>query len=306
MINAPPASGFGAKSPAAEKMSDPLRSKFVALLCLAALTLSSCFVRRRVVAPPGAPANRPMMTATKEELLERIRKISAPIQSFNMKADLSPSVGHLFNGELTDYATVRAYILFSRPDSIRLVGLDPVVHSATVFDMASTGRDFRVSIPSRNAFFIGDNKAPPNSKNKLENLRPSAFLSALIVEPPDPDDLTVLEDDTDENKSVYILMALRHEGVELRLIRNIVFDRYTLDLIRQKTFDAKGEIIGETRYSAWKAFDGISYPSTIMIRRPQDGYEVTMTLVDLKFNVPMTQDRFVLEQPSGAKVTQLK
>ena len=70
-----------------------------------------------------------MLVATKDQLLDRLRGLSEPIQNFNMKADMSPSVGSVNGGELTDYATIRAYILFRKPDEIRVLGLDPVVHS---------------------------------------------------------------------------------------------------------------------------------------------------------------------------------
>jgi hypothetical protein len=274
-----------------------------------AMTLgsSSCFVRRRVVPSPGQVQNRPLLSATKDELIARLHQVSDLLQSFNLRADMSPSVGALYGGELTDYATIRALILFRRPNDIRVIGLDPVVHSKTIFDMVSTGASFRVSIPTKNAFYIGENNAPPNSKNKLENLRPAAFLTALIISPPDASDLTLIEDDTDESKALYILEMIREEQGQLRLVRSIFFDRYTLQIVQQKTFDAQGGIVSETRYSDWKDTDGVPFPWTIVIRRPKDGYEVTMTLVSQKINPPDLQaQQFVLDQVPGAKVIEIK
>ncbi|HLX43254.1 MAG TPA: hypothetical protein VKR43_07460 [Bryobacteraceae bacterium] len=280
---------------------------YTALACAAILSSAGCFVRKRVVVPQGQPANRPVLTATKDELLARIRRASGPIQNFSMKADMSPSVGSVNGGELTDYATIRAYILFRRPRWIRVLGLDPVVHSTTILDMVSMGKEFRVFIPSRNNFILGDDAAPPNSKNKLENLRPAAFLDALVIEPPDASDLTVLEDDTDPTRAVYRILILRQEKGQLRLMRAVSFSRYTLEIIRQRTFDATGAIVSETQYSDWKEYGGISYASNITIRRPQDGYEVAIAVVELKFNAPdVTPDKFVLEQPAGSHVIQMK
>jgi len=249
-----------------------------------------------------------MLQATREELIQRIHAIYDPIQSFSLRADISPSVGSLYGGELTDYATVRASILFQRPDSIRILGLDPVVHSATIFDMASVGREFRVWIPSKNRFIEGDNSAPPSSTNKLENLRPTAFLTSMLIEPPDPQsDLTILEDDTDETKAVYILLIVRQEAGQLRLVRSVFFDRYSLDIIRQKTFTPAGGTVSETKYGDWKAYDPGSFPSTITIRRPLDGYEVTLSVVEMHMNPgDMTPDKFVLAQPAGSQLQRLK
>jgi hypothetical protein len=277
---------------------------FVILL----IPLGSCFVRTRVVPGPAAAAHRPLLSATKEQLIERVQKIFDPIHSFNLRADISPSVGALYGGELTDYATIRGLILFSRPDSIRIVGLDPVVHSATIFDMVSVGREYRVSIPSKDRFIVGDNDAPPSSTNKLENLRPTAFLTSLLIDPPNAkSDLTVLQDDTDESKAVYILMIVREEQGALRPVRNIYFDRYSLDIIRQKTFTPTGEVVSETKYGDWKPYESTSFPSTITIRRPLDGYEVTLNLVEMRMNPPdLTPDRFLLAQPEGSTLQRVK
>jgi hypothetical protein len=284
-----------------------LRVVLCLVLCAAILPLTGCFVRKRVVVPQGQPPNRPVLAATKDELIQRIRSVSDPIQSFQLKADMSPSVGSLNGGTLTDYATIRAYMFFRKPDDIRVLGLDPVVHSTTIFDMVSIGKDFRIYIPSRSNFIQGDNAAPPVSKNKLENLRPGAFLNALLIAPPEAADLTALEDDTDPTKAVYVVLILRQEQGQLRLIRTVSFNRYTLEIIRQRTFDVSGGIVGETHYSDWKAYGGISYPSSITIRRPQDGYEVAIEVGEVKFNTPeVTPEKFVLDPPPGSHLIQLK
>ena len=113
---------------------------------------------------------------------------------------MSPSVGSLYVGEVKDYATVSGYILFKKPDSIRVLGLDPVIGS-TVFDMASVAENFRIYIPSKNRFIVGRNDAPPTSKKQLENLRLVAFLTSDLIQPPDAKtDITLLEEDTNERR----------------------------------------------------------------------------------------------------------
>ena len=248
-----------------------------------------------------------MLTADKAELIRRIHAISDPIQSFSMKVDMSPSVGSLRGGTVSDYPTIGAYVLFRQPDEIRVIGLDPVIH-ATAFDMLSSGNNFKVSIPSRNEFIDGANDAPANSQNKLENLRPEAFFGALMIKPPaGPEDLTVLEEDTDETRANYILLMLKRDGGELRLERTVYFDRYSLQITRQITFDAKGNIKGDTRYSHWQTYGGVLFPSMIDMQRPIDGYELVLTVTDLKINTPeVTAEKFVLAQPPNAKVRVLK
>lgn len=276
------------------------------LLCLATAFSTSCLVRHRVVAPPGKPKeNRPLLTATSQELIQRIHQASDPTQSFTIKAEMSPSVGQLYGGAVTDYATIPGFLIFRRPDDIRVIGQDPVIHS-TLFDMVSMGNDFRVSLPTKNQFVMGVNNAPATSKNKLENLRPAAFLTSLMIMPPSPADLTLMEDDTNEAKAVYIVQIIHRDGEQLHLLRNIYFDRYTLAINRQKTFDMNGYIISDTKYSEWRVFNGVQFPTVIDIQRPQDGYELILTVLEMKINMPdVTAEKFVLNQPPGATVKTL-
>jgi hypothetical protein len=283
-----------------------LRRELFAALMLC-FVLSGCLVRRRVVAPQGARAPKPLLTANKEELIQRIRQISDPIQSFTMKTEMSASVGGVYGGQVTDYPAINGFIIFQKPANIRVVGLDLVIHS-TAFDMVSTGNDFRVFIPSRNRFIEGHNDSPATSPNKLENLRPSAFQTALLISPPDPStDISFVEDDTNETKAVYILMMIRHDGERYYPVRNVYFDRYTLQINRQKTFNQNGDILSEIKYADWTNHNGIPFPSTIDITRPKDGYEVVLKVLELKINAgDVTPQKFVLDQPPGSELKQLQ
>lgn len=278
-----------------------LRWKLLAILFLAT-SLPSCLVRRRVVTRQGKHDTRPLLTATKEELLQRIQNAFDQVRSFSATLDMTPAVGSVYKGDITEFAGVRGYVLFLKPDHIRIIGLDPVIHSKA-FDMVSLGADFRLLLPSKNRFILGKNDTPATSPNKLENLRPAAFLQAMLVHPPDSkNEMTVLEDDTDEEHALYILLILKKDGDTLWLHRSIYFDRLTLDIVQQKTFDAKTTTVSDTRYSGFQAYGGVHFPSTIDINRPQDGYGVVMKMVELKMNTEIAQDKFELVRPEGTQL----
>ena len=256
--------------------------------------------------PAGKSVNQPLLTATKEELIQKVHALTDPLRSFQLKVDMSPSVGSLYGGQVTDYPTITGIVLFVRPNDIRVIGLDPVVHG-TAFDMVSVGNTFRVSIPPKNQFIEGRDDLPANSPNKLENLRPSAFLASLLIEPPAAGEITLLADDTDETKSVYILLCIHREGDMYTLSRTLYFDRHDLSIVRQKTFDAKGYITSQTRYGGWQNFSGVPFPTSIDIQRPQDGYELNLKETDMKMNTPgVTSEKFVLPVPPNAQLKVLK
>ncbi len=276
----------------------------VFLLCVCS---TGCLVRHRVVVPQGQRVPKPLLTASKAQLIQKLHDLFDPVHSFQMKTDMSPSVGGLYGGTVTDYPTISGFILFLRPDSIRVVGLDPVIHTVA-FDMVSIGNQFRVSIPAKSLFIEGLNDAPATSNNKLENLRPAAFLTALMIDPPDPKkDITLVEDDTDEQKALYILMMIRRDGDLYYPSRSVYFDRYTLRLAQQKTFDRNGDILSETKYSNWVDHNGVQFPSLIDIRRPKDGYEVVLTVTGLQLNPPdIVPPKFILNEPAGYHLKQLQ
>lgn len=272
---------------------------------LALVFSPACLVRRHKVTSPTARQQLIPLNATEDQLIAGLHRISDPIHDFIMTADLSPSVLNPSKGVVTDYATVTAYVLFQRPADIRLLAKDPVI-GTTIFDMVSDGATFRASIPPKKRFIIGSNNAPVKPGNKLEDLRPAALLTSLVICPPNPEaDLTLLEKDSE--RAAYILMIIGRRENGFVLARQVYFDGRTLQVTRQKTFDASGDVVGDTTYAGWVAYNGVPYPSQIDIRRLKDNYEVQLSVLTMKINTPdVTAQKFVLTQPPDTKVEELK
>ena len=73
-------------------------------------------------------------------------------------------------------------------------------------------------------------------------------------------------------------------------------------MVRQKIFDAKGNILTDARYDQWQTYDGVFFPKHIEINRPQDEYAVVITIVKMDINKALPADRFALEQPAGTEL----
>jgi len=271
-------------------------------ICIAMLPFQGCLTVKvhRPVNNRLAKAKRAPMMATKEELEGRIAKLNEQIGSFIETVDMTPSTGSVYKGEITEYRDIRGYILYRRPSDIRIVGQYPVVRS-TLFDMSSSGTDFRAYIASKNRFVVGENAAPLASANKLENLRPEIFLESMLIRPVNPaKEHTLLFDFSDEDNSFYILMFFGNaaNGGTIPL-RSVWFDRLDLGIIRQVTYSPNSNTLSDTRYSEWDTFSGVLFPKKIDINRPVDGFGVVLVYVDMKMNTPMTDQQFVLNQPAG-------
>jgi outer membrane lipoprotein-sorting protein len=276
----------------------------VALALFLGLASSSCLFTRRVILRHGKKVTQGstpvLLAATRDELNTRIATLYNAINSFQATVDLTPSVGSVYTGQITEIKDVRAFVLFRKPSDISILGLTPFARTRA-FEMVSNGKDFKLVLYTRSLFIEGANDAPPTSKNKLENLRPDAFLSSMLIRPAELGvEIPVLEDDTDEDNAVYRLHFIRQaeDGTPM-IARNVWFDRIDLSIVRQKVLDKSGAILSDTRYSKWQPYNGVMFPSHIDLNRPQDGYGLVMDLVDMKMNINLTDDKFALTQPEG-------
>jgi outer membrane lipoprotein-sorting protein len=271
-----------------------------ALLCLMALGFSGCLARRRAISQKGAAANKALLVADRQTLLDSIARQFEAVHDFNAQVNMVPALGTVEKKKVTEYKDILAYIIFRKPAEIRLIGLYPVVRSKA-FDMVSNGVDFKLYVPSRDRFLVGRNEIQQLSTNKLENLRPQHFLDALMVRPVDATkEKVLLENYTDEDNAFYVIHVVHENGNgQLILSRTVWFSRESLLMARQLILDADGNILTDARYSEWKAFDNVPFPKHIEINRPRDEYAVVIDIVKMDINKGVTQDKFVLEQPEG-------
>jgi outer membrane lipoprotein-sorting protein len=279
----------------------------VALALILGIASSSCLYTKRVILRHGkkvtattAPALR---TATRDELNVRIASFYNAINSFEATFDMTPSVGSVYTGSITEIKDVLAYVHFRKPASIFILGKYPVMRN-TAFTMVSDGTDFKVFLNLKNLFETGANSAPRDSKNKLENLRPEDFLSSMLIQPADPSTETNFRlDFVDEDNALYILYFFRKApNGDPIIARGVWFDRIDLNIVRQTVYDESGALVSDTRYSKWQQYNGVMFPSHIDINRPKDEYGVVLDLNDMQMNVSLSDDQFVLNQPPDAQL----
>ena len=253
-----------------------------------------------------ATGKQTLLTATRDQLSERISSLYAPINSFQATVNMTPSTGSVYKGQINEIVDVRAIILFRKPSDIRIQAQTPVVRTPAL-DMVSNATDFRMFINSRNLFIEGSNSAPTNSKNKYENLRPAAFLSSMLIQPTDfGSEIPVLMDLTDEDNALYMLMFMRKmaDG-DLRVGRTVWFDRLDLSIVRQMVYDVEGSETSDTHYAKWTPYNGVLFPSHIDIQRPKDEYGIVLDVEAMQMNKALTDAQFVLTQPEGSTLQEI-
>ena len=289
-----------------------LRLFFLLYLSAAIFPLSGCLFRTRTL--DRQFSDRPLKTATQQDLIEYVNMQAARIQSMQATVDIDASAGDTKNGRITDYKEIRGYVLARKPAMLRMKGLLPLVRN-TAFDMVSDGQEFKLWIPPKNKFVVGSNNVDNYQPDKpLENMRPQYIYDAMLMPEVDQDEIAVLENgyetvlDTKKHRVEqpnYALAVIRKGPQGWYLSRKIEFSRTDLLPHRQRIYDQQGNVATDARYQDYKDYAGTTFPSSIEIERPRENYNITLSMVKLEINRVLTDDQFALEQPPGAEVVHL-
>ena len=258
---------------------------------------------------PKAPAVE--QSISPEDLVARLNKSWDGITTLTAKVEFHARKYKTKEGAATDYPTVDGHLWMRKPDLLRVLGQLTFVR---VFDMASQGKCFSLSIPHYSEVIKGCGSAKKKSANTWENLRPDFFFDAMMVRGVDPNDhysrtseTYMVEDAAKKHLfSVpeYILHITRSKpGVQQELtVRDVHFHRDDLLPYQQDIYDDEGNLETQVYYAGYHDFEGTQYPSAITIKRPIEEIEMVLTVEDLHENLPIADETFVLKPPDGAKI----
>lgn len=284
------------------------------LLSCSALVLSGCLKHTRVLEQPEMPGL--VMSATAQELIQQLDARYDAIHSMNATVLFQADVGGAAKGKVTSYTSLRGYILLRQPSMLRVLGLLPVVETRA-FDMASDGKNFTLLIPPKDEAVVGTGSVTTPSKNPLMNLRPQVFYDSLLVGKVGANNFVYVTSDTRIARDPHTHHLVEEPDYELGILRRIGDSRELLpervihisrtNLLpyQQDEYDDHGILVTRTFYSDYAKFDQISYPTRIVINRPIDGYQITLTIEKLIFNHPLADDQFELKIPPGTKIQKL-
>jgi hypothetical protein len=275
------------------------------------LLLAGCslFPTTRKLPVPKAPSLEQSLTP--EQLVDRMNQRWGAINTLFAKVEIRASKVELNRAMATDYPSVEGVILMRKPDSLRVVGL---TFGVKVFDMASTGECFSLSIPHYDEVMKGCGPSKIKSANTWENLRPNFFFDAMLVRGLDPDDLysVVRDSETVEDAArkhlftvpEYVLsISRRKPGTQqLQPVRVVTFKRDTLLPYQQDLYDSQGNLETQVTYGTYQDFEGSKYPSTVTIKRPLEEVTIVLTVESVKENQPLADDQFVVQIPEGSKI----
>jgi outer membrane lipoprotein-sorting protein len=254
--------------------------------------------------------------ATLEQLVENINTNAEKLKTMKATVDIDSSVLEEKKNRVKDYTQVPGLILVRKPEMLRMRIYFPVVHNVMA-DMVSNGKNFELASPIKSKFYVGSNQQPVKpSPQPLENLRPQHISDALLLKPiEEGKEIAVLESTTevvkdpkthkDVEQLAYTVLVVDKDSTGHYLSRRIVFSRTDLLPHEQSIYDRQGRLVTFVRYENFTEYSGISLPAIVSIQRPIEGYGITISMVKLDVNVPLTDEQFVLTQPPGSQVINL-
>lgn len=279
------------------------------MLALPALT--GCLWHTRRVPKAVMPVN--VLTATPQQLVQIINQQYDAVNSMFAAVTFTATQGGSLKGSEKTIAPFSGYIWIQKPESLRVIGYVPVVHTQA-FDMASDGKTFKLWIPPKNEAVEGTNAVGEESSNSFENMRPYMFFDSLLIPKIGPDDLLTVTGDSNtvvdpktkklEIEPEYLLTVESRQGdSSLLLVHRVIhFSRLNLRPSEEDVYDQNGQIQTQALYGPLQTYGTELFPGTITLRWPLQQQQILITLEKLKVNLPVTSDTFTVTIPKGANV----
>jgi hypothetical protein len=243
---------------------------------------------------------------SKPVLLEKLMARSLEIKTLTVtKSTLKAS--HVLSGDaIKDFIGVGGTIVVDRPSHIYL---EVEKLGATVVDMSSDGKQYKVSIPhlSPSRYGIGAAVEPAETVEFPYSLRPSHILDALFVDGEQYIGVSGITTALREKKepqpdgihSYYVIEFLRGDTP----LEDLWVDRTApgMQVTRKTQYKEDGRIAADIQYSDFGMFDSIPFPRMIVISRPIENYALELKFQDLELNRTVDSAAFDVARPPGAQ-----
>ena len=159
--------------------------------------------------------------------------------------------------------------------------------------------------------------APSHRLNPVPAISPERA-AAMVVRGLEPGDNYMVSADTETIEDAkkkhliqipeYILSVIRSQpgSREMKPIRVITFHRDDLMPYEQDLYDAEGNLETHVSYANYRSFNGTLYPTSVVIKRPLEEFQLMMTVEKVVQNMQLTDDQFQIKIPDGTTLKSLE
>ena len=297
------------------KPQDRVRGKAFLVMTLALPALNGCLWHTRKVPQATMPAN--VLSASPAQLVDVINKRYDSINAMSASVTFTATQGGELKGSEKTITPFSGYILLRKPESLRVIGYLPVVHTVA-FDMASDGGTFKLVIPPKNRAVEGPNSITAVSSNSFENMRPYMFVDSMLIPRIGPNDQLSVTGDSNtvvnpktrklEIQPEYLLTVQRRndDSNVLQVERVIHISRTEMRPIEEDIYGPDGQVQTQAIYGPLQTYGTEKFPGTITIKWPLQEQRILVTIQKLRVNLQLEDTTFQLQIPKGAAVQELK
>lgn len=285
------------------------------VLTLVLPALNGCLWHTRKVPKAVIPSG--VQSATPDQLVDIVNRQYDRINALSASVTFTATQGGQLKGSEKTIAPFTGYILLRKPESLRVIGYLPVVHSPA-FDMASDGNTFTLVIPPKNKAIEGTDTVSQVNAQSFENMRPWMFVDSMLIPKIGPGDwVNVVGDSTlvvdrSIHKLVlrpdYLLAVTDRQGMSHIMVtrRQIRFSRLDLNPVEEDIYGPDGQIQTQALYGPMQKFGDQQFPGTITLKWPLQEQQILITIQKLRVNLNLEDSQFQLQVPKGMPVQQLK
>src|ERR1700761_8968216 len=297
-----------------------MRRDWLKLLALVVPVLTGCLSHTRKLQQPKLAGA--VMNADAVQLVETVNKRYEQLNSLTATVDFAASVGGAHTGKQTDYTSIHGFILFRKPEMLRVIGQVPVIRTPA-FNLASDGTTFTLTIPPRSRAIQGSTSVTTKAANPLENMRPQVFTDAIVIRGIAADRIVALTTSSTTAVDPRTKQAIETPIYDLTVLnpgrttpapglpqidkptRVIHFSRIDLMPSGQDIYNSEGAPETKVSYGPYQDFSGVSFPRTITIDRPLEEYRITLTVEKIIVNIPLPDEQFEQTVPKGYKLEKM-
>ena len=149
-----------------------MRRDWLKFLALLVPVLTGCLSHTRKLQQPKLAGA--VMNADAVQLVEAVNRRYDQVNSMTATVDFAASVGGARSGKQTDYTSFHGFILFRKPQMLRVIGEVPVIRTIA-FNLASNGDTFTLLIPHYNRAIQGSNSVTTPGRQSNGEFAPGYF-----------------------------------------------------------------------------------------------------------------------------------
>jgi hypothetical protein len=284
-----------------------------AMICGAVLVLmvAACGVKKENLKTPEAIKNARALD--RSAVLSRFDQLCRQGSTLIVrKPTFTFSSESLTQGLREIFPTASGLLILSRKGDLRLQVRDPILHS-TYADLAATGDRFKFYYKNHHKVYTGTIKsgavlailgddADKGTRQNLAKMRPWHINQAFFLDRMAADSqLAVTEENSPLERFYVVHEILTKDGIT-RILQSVWIERIGFDIRRKILYDENGAPLADVQYNAWEGEGDKRYPADLLLRRPQEAYQVHFKLDKVSVGDPVTPDMMELIAPPGVPV----